>query len=94
MNGQIQVIQRADLVAAPEILVDLGQMLGMYCFVVGWAHDVQIPRPPARRDRLPLIEGNALRYKKLHSQKFQRRGPMGGLRVVRACRRRFSLGFS
>jgi hypothetical protein len=58
MDGEIQIIQGADFVPAPEILVDLGQVFGVYRFVVGINH-VSERRPvwnveyPARAKSVP-----------------------------------------
>ncbi len=38
LDGEVEVVEGADLVAAPEIFVDLGEMLGMYGRGGGWIH--------------------------------------------------------
>ena len=104
MNGQAQVIQRADLVAAPEILVDLREMLGVYGRVVPVSHS-DLNASSERRMRDPAASCSGLR----NSATVQSGGttrirwtfrataayrPTRTLGLERVRRRRFSLGFS
>ncbi len=97
VDGEIEVVQGADFVPAPEILVDLGQMFGMNRFVVGCDHDIERSRPlawPGWRCHADKRYAPSYHRSCMINGSYRRVAPIGGLRVVRACRRRFSLGFS